>query len=100
MHPYTQVHQLHVVLVKKRDPMSQVTFLESTAGVGIAWTLTPLILILTNPLPHMQHTCTRTHIHPSITHSLTKSDAHQLLTHFWETITEDLAVEFAAAAKG
>lgn len=56
---YSQVHQLHVVLVKKRDPMTQVSFLESITG----------------------------------------TDAHQLLTHFWDSITENLRVELTAAAK-
>ena len=31
---HIQVHQLHTVLVKKRDPHTQVTFLDSIAGVS------------------------------------------------------------------
>ncbi len=30
----------------------------------------------------------------------TQSPVHLLLTHFWEAVAEDLAVEFAAAAQG
>ena len=29
-----------------------------------------------------------------------QTEAHSLLTNFWESVTEYLAVEFAAAAKG
>ena len=96
--------------------MSQVTFLESIAGVGqthkhrkpqrihsftCIHTLPPHSHNHTHACMHtcthahtFAHTCTHTHTHTY------QSDAHQLLTHFWETITEDLAVEFAAAAKG
>ncbi|KAL5497180.1 hypothetical protein EMCRGX_G013605 [Ephydatia muelleri] len=56
---YSQIRQLGVVLDKRRDPLSQMSFMDTVEG-------TP---------------------------------AHTLLVNFWTIITEQLAVEFAAAAK-
>ena len=74
-----QVHQLHTVLLKKRDPHTQVCFLDTIVGVSVTFSLTPSLTTVTH---------------------LTQSPAHHLLTHFWEAITEDLGVELVAAAKG
>ena len=76
-----QVHQLHTVLLKKRDPHTQVCFLDTIVGVSVTFSLP-------HSLPHSP-----------LSH-LTQSPAHHLLTHFWEAITEDLGVELVAAAKG
>ena len=54
------MYQLYVVLVKKRDPISQKSFLDN----------------------------------------ISESDTRHLLVHFWETVAEDLSVEFNAAAQG
>ena len=51
------------------------------------------------PIMHMIHlrALAKIHEYNLIWH---QTEAHSLLTNFWESVTEYLAVEFAAAAKG